>query len=208
MGVKIISEISQKLTDIGQRSLFYAAVAMLVFGLINCFLGYKLLKLWVTVLGFAAGSVLGFFGVKQFVTDQILAASVVALIAGVVIALIAYRIYLAGIFIVCWTVGFSLCNLLLQPKSSAPFFLCLLVGFGIGVLGVKFVGPVVILTTGIQGGIFSGVSLGTIFGIGEIGVQLAAGIVIAVLGVTFQFLTCQKQLSRERDEENDEDEDE
>ncbi|MFR3029939.1 MAG: hypothetical protein ACLTNO_00840 [Blautia sp.] len=52
-----IGDLVQNLDQLGKSFLIVALVA----GLLNCFLGYKLLRLWVTVVGLVAGGLAGLF---------------------------------------------------------------------------------------------------------------------------------------------------
>jgi len=125
----------------------------LVVGLIGCFFGYKLLKFWIALLGFLAGWLIGYTIVENFVENlsiAIVAGAAVGLLSG----FIAYRIYLAGVFCVALLAVLSLASLI--PAEGETLKLVLLiggivVGIIVGSFAVKFVRPVIIVSTAIQG---------------------------------------------------------
>ena len=71
---------------------------VLVFGLVNCILGYRLLRFWMMIFGFLMGAGAGFFGVYEAGASDKTIYVVVMLIAGVVLAVISFAIFKAGIF--------------------------------------------------------------------------------------------------------------
>ena len=70
---------------------------VLVFGLVNCILGYRLLRFWMMIFGFLMGAGAGFFGVYEAGASDKTIYVVVMLIAGVVLAVISFAIFKAGI---------------------------------------------------------------------------------------------------------------
>ena len=84
------------------------AVCKVLLGLLNCFLGYKLLKVWVSLCGFFIGLTVGFLAVPRF-TQESSAVGWISLGIGVVSGILAYEIYLVGVFAVGWLMTVSLC---------------------------------------------------------------------------------------------------
>lgn len=95
---------------------------------------------------------------------------------------------------------------LVHPTSSFSFFLCILVGVGLGILAMRYAKGVIIIGTSILGGVLAGVSIAKIGGLEQFpyGVGMAVG--IALLGMLIQFAINKDHY--DDDDEEDEDDDE
>lgn len=139
-------------------------VLRLLFGLLNCFLGYKLLKTWVACCGFLLGFAAGYVGGHYFLdrTGLIWGA---ALVGGVVLGVLAYEVYLVGAFLLGWLLTisafFSLGRFLEMGDKMELLMLGAGATFGIlvGALIVRFARPGIILLTAISGAINIGTGL-------------------------------------------------
>ena len=109
-----------------------------VFGLLNCILGYRILRFWMMIFGFIIGAGAG-FGVTYMsgVQDKMVIAGAMAGL-GIVLAVVSFLIYRAGIFVLGFGIGITLSIYLVHPTSSFSFFLCILIGVGMGVYWVVF----------------------------------------------------------------------
>ena len=178
--------------------------ALLVFGLLNCVLGYRLLRFWVMLFGFAAGALAGFLIVRRLEVSQkiIYLGAMVGL--GIILAVIAFLIYKVGIFLLAAGLGLTAGIYFLRPTTSAMFFLCILMGVVLGVLSVRFSRGVIIIATSLMGGAIAGLSLGKIGSLPEIpyGIGMSAG--FALLGILVQFTINRPEIDEE-DEDDDED---
>lgn len=177
---------------------------LLVFGIVNCILGYRLLRFWMMLFGFGIGAGLGLFGVyRSGSTDKtIYLAAMVA--AGVVLAIVAFLIFKAGIFILGAGLGLTLSTYIIHPTTSFTFFVCLLVGVGLGVVAMRYEREVIIVGTSLLGGVLTGLSLAKLGGMAEIpyGLGMSAG--AAILGMLIQF-ALNKPKYEEDEEEYEED---
>lgn len=177
-----------------------------VFGILNCFLGYRILRFWMMIFGFLIGAGAG-FGVTYLsgVEDKMMIVGAMAGL-GIVLAIVSFLVYRAGIFVLGFGIGISLSIYLVHPTSSFSFFLCILVGVGLGILAMRYAKGVIIIGTSILGGVLAGVSIAKIGGLEQFpyGVGMAVG--IALLGMLIQFA-----INKDRyddDDEEDEDDDE
>ena len=186
-----------------QAQLFVFA-ALLVFGLLNCVLGYRLLRFWVMLFGFIAGALGGYLVVRHLQVQEKIYYLGAMIGLGIIVAVVAFLIYKAGIFLLAAGLGVTASIYFLRPTSSALFFLCLLIGAALGFLSVKFSKEVIISATSLMGGAIAGLSLCKIGSLPEIpyGLGMAAG--FAVLGMLVQFVTNRT----EEDDEDEEDEEE
>lgn len=171
---------------------------LLVFGVINCILGYRLLRFWMMLCGFIIGAGVG-FGVaySSGVTEKYMYAAIMVGI-GILLAVIAFVSYKIGIFILGAGIGIGLGIYIFHPTSSLVFFFCLL----LGVLAMRQAREVLIVGTSLLGGAMAGVSTAKLGGLSDFpyGLGMSAG--FAILGMLIQFAT-----NRRKKDEDDEEED-
>ena len=158
-----------------------------VFGLTNCILGYRLLRFWMMIFGFCIGAGIGFFLVYRIGTEEKAYYMGAMLGIGVVMAVLAFMIYRAGIFILGAGLGLSLSIYLIHPTSSFSFFLCILIGVGIGVLAMRYDREVIIVGTSFLGGVTAGLSLAKLLSMDQIPYGILFGAAFAILGMLIQF---------------------
>ncbi|MGI6071127.1 MAG: DUF4203 domain-containing protein [Blautia sp.] len=193
-----VTNIGQMAGDVENMSTA-ALIAALVLGICNCFLGYRLMKLWFFVFGGLLGGVIG-YGIGDAAFDSQTAALIVMAVGVILLGSLAFAITKAGVFVLCAVIGTVVLSYLFQPTTSFWFFLCLLAGIGVGVVGVKFVKPMVILTTSVRGGLLAGGAVVQLAGMSEGSLGMWLGYGAAAAGVTVQWLTSRK---REKKEDND-----
>lgn len=140
-----------------------------VFGLLNCILGYRILRFWMMIFGFIIGAGAG-FGVTYMsgVQDKMV-------IAGAMAGLGSY-----WLLFVSDLQGRNLCTgiwyrnnieYLSGPSdSSFSFFLCILIGVGLGVLAMRYAKGVIIVGTSILGGVLAGLSIAKIAGLAAVSI--------------------------------------
>lgn len=158
-----------------------------VFGLTNCILGYRLLRFWMMIFGFCIGAGIGFFLVYRVGTEEKAYYMGAMLGIGVVMAVLAFMIYRAGIFILGAGLGLFLSIYLIHPTSSFSFFLCILIGVGIGVLALRYDREVIIVGTSFLGGVTAGLSLAKLLVMDQIPYGILFGAAFAILGMLIQF---------------------
>lgn len=161
-----------------------------VFALLNCFFGVQLKKIWITVIGFLLGFLIGFAPCALLIKADFspVIAAAVGLGVGVLVALIAYRLYRVGVFL--WVA-------LLTFGSVSAFFgdrfewlgivLGVVVGLVVGALSLVFLRPVCILSTGVSGGMLAAQNFAKLFSLPGRLLPYGIGAVLAVLGVAVQF---------------------
>ncbi|MCI5700657.1 MAG: hypothetical protein MR308_09835 [Lachnospiraceae bacterium] len=155
------------------------------------FWGYKLLKFWICLAGFAIGAILGAIaGIWLKAETPVLAGTVLA--AGFIFACLAFFFYKMGIFLFVAVNGYGLVSTLLQGavgNGNTWWIIGASVAAGIiaGILAVAFVRPVVILFTAFGGGSSLAFLLCPLLGIESYAVNLIAAVVLAVMGMLWQF---------------------
>ena len=173
---------------------------LLIFGVINCILGYRLLRFWMMLGGFLVGGGLALVVVHTMGIQEKSTMLIAALGAGVAFAVIAFLIYKAGVFILAAGIGWAASIYFLHPTSSAVFFACILIGVALGSMAVKYCREVLIVATSLIGGIMAGVSLAQLGNLADIPYGLGMSVGFAVLGMLIQF-AINKPVSDEEDEE-------
>lgn len=120
------------------------AALSLILAVIQGLFGYRLLKLWVALVGFLGGALLGGYLAKGFGAEGwILVLATVG--AGIVLTVFAFRIFLLGVFLFCGFLGsFFILQTEFLQSGLLRFSLALAVGIALGILAVKFVRPTVI----------------------------------------------------------------
>ncbi|MDO4269368.1 MAG: WG repeat-containing protein [Eubacteriales bacterium] len=174
----------------GILSVLLAFAALL--GLLYCFFGFKLMRLWFAVCGFFAGAAIGFFAMSFAFHAESAGPHILAALAGGVLgAILLYRVYLLGVFLLNGLLSF-LVFVLLLGYETAPLVIAGVCAVICGVLAVKFVRVWTILSTGVSGGLAAGCALAALLGVSSPGLALLLGAVIAVLGILFQWKTTGK----------------
>ena len=170
-------------------------VVSVVLALLQCFFGYRLLKVWVAVIGFAIGFALGFTIAALLPVENIYIPVVVGIVVGILVALIAFQLYLAGIFLLCGVSSFLVVQALPLPVTrdwgAVLVVLGMIAFIVVGTLAVKFARPCIILVTAISGAVQAVDSLRTpVEQLSENAwVAWAAVAVLGILGIVVQFKT-------------------
>ena len=171
-------------SDLVNRFMMVIFAVILVFGVLNCILGYRLLRFWMMLGGFLVGGGLALVVVHTMGIQE----------------KSTMLIYKAGVFILAAGIGWAASIYFLHPTSSAVFFACILIGVALGSMAVKYCREVLIVATSLIGGIMAGVSLAQLGNLADIPYGLGMSVGFAVLGMLIQF-AINKPVSDEEDEE-------
>ncbi len=175
----------------GQELLVFSVL----FAVLLCFLGYRLLKVWIMVMGFAVGFTAGFSVAALLTQGDINIPVIAGIVVGILLALLAFKLYLAGVFLLCGVSAFGAVQALSLPASADGGVMPLVLGVAafvvVGILAVKLARPCIILVTAISGAVNAVHSLSaSVELLSENELLLWAVVaVLAVLGVVVQFKT-------------------
>ena len=177
-------------------------ITALVIALLYVFFGYKLLRVYISLLGFLIGFVLGIVICAVFDLSNTTAVIVIICVCAVALAALGFWLYKAGLFVM---ILLSLFPIILSVVSEfttvEPVFMwigSILFALVLAILAMFFVRPVVIIVTAFSGGlsIASLVVNNLLPEIAQVNTMdgarifmLIIGAVIAVLGIYFQFVT-------------------
>lgn len=173
-----------------------AALIYILVGLLNCFVGLRLFRIVLVVVGFLIGFVIG----ASLTADlgQV-TALVIGIVGGLVGALLGYLLYPIGIVIAGAALGVGIAALIGQAFSAddTTVLALVLIGGVLGaVIGLALSKPIIMISTAILGAqsIMTGVLL--IFGVGEVAAQtvfsysaisLIGTVILAILGFVYQY---------------------
>lgn len=201
MNNSIISQLLSKLSgQVPNFSRFGMAgiVITLVFGLLFCFFGYRFLKFFVALIGFAVGAGIGTaISIRAGGNGTI--TLILALIFGIALGVVSFFIYKAGIFILAGGASFGLLYFAFYEHMPSPWPIVIAAAGAvlIGILALLFVRPMVILTSGLGGGLaFSAHLIGDLikWDASYANIVIAAlGIALGILGIIFQFKTTREK---------------
>ncbi len=177
-------------------------ITALVIALLYVFFGYKLLRVYISLLGFLIGFALGIVICAVFDLSNTTAVIVIICVCAVALAALGFWLYKAGLFVM---ILLSLFPIILSVVSEfttvEPVFMwigSILFALVLAILAIFFVRPVVIIVTAFSGGlsIASLVVNNLLPEIAQVNTtdgarifMLIIGGVIAVLGIYFQFVT-------------------
>ena len=181
---QILNTAMEYLGDITQQYATGIMLASLVFALLNCFMGYRLRKVWGSLLGLFAGAATGagatyyFFG-----TEYMLAA---ALAGAVVVSIIAWIFYKLGIFLLCAGLVYLLTGSFFTDLDGTSRLVCLIVALFAATMAIGYERIMIIGITGICGGIGAVTALFSLTGMEKsLGIWIL-GLILAGLGIAFQ----------------------
>ena len=192
-------------SDLVNRFMMAIFSVILVFGILNCILGYRLLRFWMMVGGFLVGGGLALIIVRTMGTQEKSMMMIAALVTGIIFAVIAFLIYKAGVFILAAGIGWALSIYFLHPTSSASFFACILIGVALGSMAVKYCREVLIVSTSLIGGVMAGVSLAKLGDLADFPYGLGMSVGFAIIGMLIQFAINKPASDNEEDLDDEED---
>ena len=174
-----------------------------MFGIMNCVLGYRLLRFWMMIFGFLIGAGIGLFAVYQIGFGEKLYYAVGMIGVGLILAILSFAVFKAGIFIMGAGIGLTLTVYIIHPTTSFSFFICLLAGVGLGMLALRYEREVIIVGTSILGGILSGFATAKLANMEEIPFGIIFSVGFSLVGMLIQFAINKPKYEDDYDEEED-----
>lgn len=183
-------KLGQELMAAAHEKSTVGIVIAIVCGLLTLFFGYKLLKLWIGVAGFFIGLILG-GGVAALLKVPATGIIISALVVAVLLACAAFFFYKAGVFLFAGITGFSLVtNLILGFNSNQKAWwiaaIGIAVGLIVGILAIKFVRPVIIISTSFSAASSLAFTICPLMGLTNFWLMAVVCVIMAVLGFVFQ----------------------
>lgn len=198
---KIQSWLNQGLSLFQQKSMELTQEVMIpliiiaVIGLLFCFLGLKMVRIWAGLLGLSVGLLGGAFAADYFGAGATVS-WIIGLAVGLILAALAVKFYVAGVMIVAWGMGISVGMYFIKPVDWTGVLICVGIGLVLGLIALKFAEPVIMILTSIYGGFAGGQAVGAMISAENGTLKLVIIAVLIVLGVIVQFLLESKRKKR------------
>ena len=177
----------------------------LVLALMQCYFGYRFLRFWIGVLGFFLGAVIGIAVSLRFFEIRTWYPWAIGLAAGALLSFLAYKLYLAGVFIFSGFTAASAVYAVTELPRVSEFLeslkgetvhriivivLCVLAFVLVGILSVRFAKPFIIIVTSLSGALLASRTLVQLIPSMEEHptYQLIAAAALGVSGVLLQHL--------------------
>lgn len=180
----------ETIQNLGREAAQVFTVFGAAFALLNCFLGYRLMKVWIGIAGFVLGFVLGFSISMPFIDNAAICA-VIGVAVGAGMTVVAFSLYKAGVFLLCVLLALSISYLLI-PVEWVAILVGVIVGILVGILAMKFLRYVIIIMTALSGGTGAASTLLPLFGFTAAPILWTVGLLLAAGGVAVQILTTGK----------------
>lgn len=161
-------------------------VGVIVFAVLNCFWGYQMMRLWMSIIGLAIGGLAGgLAGLKTF--DSKNAVFITATVCGLLVAMVANLIYRVGLVVLCAGIVFLTFELLFPVASMGVHMGFVALGIVAGIMAFEYEDIVVTWVTGICGGLASVRTLLILIGWDNVFAAIVVGAIVAALGIRFQY---------------------
>lgn len=184
-----------------QEYIIVAAIIGIVTGLLTCFLGYKLRKIWTALVGLLVFGGIG-YAVSAMFVDETGAVIGIAVGAGIVGALLGFFLWRLGCalraLVISGLATFVLCMSKVDLDADLSLIVALAVGLIIAILVFAYIRPLLIFYTAITGGFSAASSIMTLLPESTqedlwFLVYVIAG-VLAIAGIIVQFVTTKKKI--------------
>jgi len=178
------------------QMVFIVRIAVVVIGLIVCFLGLKLIRVLSAIAGLAVGAGIGtavVFGF-QFSGTMI---PVTILVCAVMVAVFAAAVRKLGVFLVVFLYTAGIVMSLRIPQIIILLAVCGGAALLMSVLSLIWTDPIVVIITGISGALSAGISAAALlFAGGNIWLGYGVGAVLALIGIWTQFMVQSRKIGK------------
>lgn len=161
-------------------------VGVIVFAILNCFWGYQMMRLWMSIIALAIGGLAGaYFGLKTFDSKNTI--FIVAVVSGLVVSMLANLVYRLGLVVLCGGIVFLTFELLFPVAAMGVHMGFVALGIVSGIMAFEYEDIVVTWVTGICGGLASVRTLFILIKWDNIFAAIVVGAIVAALGIRFQY---------------------
>lgn len=205
--IDLVTQLPSQTTAAISKNPIGAVVALVIILILElgwCFFGYKAMKVFATIAGFAVG-----FGIGSVISEMLRLNGTVELLlpllAGVGCALLGFILYKAGIFIMVLASGFYAANEVLSDETrfnldkNTVTLISIIIGLVLAILTMVFFRVMLIISSSLAGGFgFASVLLNNIVHITwdssyEAVARCVIGIALALAGMIHQFRTTRQR---------------
>jgi hypothetical protein len=178
------------LSEILASASIYVSIAL---ALLTCFFGFRLRRLWYSLLVFALGALLGFAVSKLFLPDKLWLCLLIGLGVGLLAAGFTFRIYKAVVFVLAFCCVFALVGEVLGDVQPVLAVIAgVVLGILAGILAAKFQYYVIVILTAVTGGWQAASGLRRVIPSMTPQFMLILAAVLIAAGLIVQFVTTKK----------------
>lgn len=170
-----------------------------VFSVLNCFMGYRLRKVWGCVLGVLAGGGGGAVAGYYFLHDKVMAL-VCGAAGALILGLLAWLLYKFGVFVMCTGLVYFLIVSRFADATLTQHGIAMVVGVFAGTFALGYEQQMVIAITSICGGLGGIHLLLAMTGKEAGGGELILGLIMAAIGAAAQAFPLMKEKDRSKRE--------
>jgi len=204
--IRGLSELFASFSDLSQSvkdTLSLVGVFTLIFGVLQCFFGYKLIKLWCAFIGFVLGCIAGAAIAAAIVASGLETPGLIVVLImftmGMLGGLLAYRAYIVGVFLYAFSaaflVGFALISLITN-SIYIGLIAGLLMGIAMGVIAAIYRRFWIIAATSVSGGISAGAGFMLIIQNADPVLSFIIPVVFIIAGFFVQYKTTAKDAGK------------
>ena len=201
-GVQQLTEWFNSLQGFDETTLLVIGIVTLIIGLLQCFCGYKLIKLLCGFVGLIIGCILGAAvaaALAGVVPEgaMILVTILCVVLLGITGAFIASRAYIVGVFLYAFFAAFFagyILFALITNSAIVGLIAGLIAGVALGVVAVVFRRFWIISASSIQGGITAAYAAMLLLQNDSLPLHLGLTFGLIAAGFVVQFLTTKKKV--------------
>jgi hypothetical protein len=160
-------------------------IVILIVSLIACFFGYRFNKSLIAICGLIIGFYLAKTFLPMILTDSNLI-TICSCVIAIFIGFISFRAYEIGIFLTCFFGIYVFCGNL-NLAHDIRIIVGVICGLISGFLAVKFVRPIMIITTASSGAFLFTENILKIINYNNNTLNIVISLVIMILGILYQF---------------------
>ncbi len=172
-----------------QQTVFLPVIIAIIAGLLICFFGYRFIRLWCAIIGFAAGALIAAVIAAAMGADVVL---IPAIAVGLITAALSFAFYKAGVFVIGFGAALNVANGLMSAYGIEiqwwMIIIALAVAVGIGMLAVRLVKPVIIVCTSLSGAVSVVINILGLFHVTNWVVIFVVSGILAVAGMAYQII--------------------
>ena len=186
--MNLLTELTDSVASYVSGNEMTISIAVIVLAVLTCFFGVKIFRIWMALIGFLMGCVIGFYIPVNALQLSVGVGLIAGLIVGIVLAVISAKIYVISVMFASWLFSATAMVVILQPKTWLWMLVCAGIGIIPALISLKFAEPMVIIATGMFGGITVAAKGAELLGFSEQIIVWIVGLVAACFGIMVQFI--------------------
>lgn len=186
--MNLLTELTDSVASYVSGNEMTISIAVIVLAVLTCFFGVKIFRIWMALIGFLTGCVIGFYIPVNALQLSVGVGLIAGLIVGIVLAVISAKIYVISVMFASWLFSATAMVVILQPKTWLWMLVCAGIGIIPALISLKFAEPMVIIATGMFGGITVAAKGAELLGFSEQIIVWILGLVAACFGIMVQFI--------------------